>query len=152
MLFKQFHHFKQTKNEDTKLELLSRIIEFLPNHLAAFDTWKIQPMDEKDRSFTVAVKYISTQAQNHVATIASTQYALAAASKSGYSSGSTDCKSNSTPAEPSMIINGIQHHFCFAHEGLKPRTGWGTLESTHSTSTCRFIKRNIAAQVKKASE
>jgi hypothetical protein len=114
-------------------------------------TWQ-RLIHEKDRNFTAAVKYISSQAQNHVATIASTQYALAAASKSGYSTGSTDSKSHSTPVEPSMIINGIKHHFCFAHEGLKPRTGWGPLESTHSTSTCRFIKRNIAAQVKKASK
>jgi hypothetical protein len=149
VIFKQFKDSNQEKNEDTKLDLLSKIIEFLPNHLAAFDNWKIQPMEEKDRTFTLAVKYISKQAHNHVATIASSQYALAAAAKSSQSSVAMNSKSVPTPIEPCMVINGFQHYFCFAHEGLKQGSGWGTQDNTHPTSTCRFVKRNAEAKAKK---
>jgi len=141
VLFKQFDDANQAKNEDSKIEILAKSIEFLPNHLAAFNTWKIQLMEEEDRTFNNAALYVKTQAPNHAPTVGSAQYALVANSKASSTPVSTE--QTSTPSEPSSIIHGTIHYFCFCHEAIRPGSGWGTAASTHKTSQCRVIKKSI---------
>jgi hypothetical protein len=144
IIFKQFDDVNQSKSEDLKLDILAKTIEYLPNHISAFNTWKILLLDEDQRNFNVAVKYIRTQAPNHVSTVASAQYALAATAPPNPPSVSSGTKPIA-PAEPSININGKTHYFCFCHESVKAGTGWGNPFTTHKTSECKLMIKAFAA-------